>query len=277
MAYLTNSIWSLAIGVLISAVLQCVLSHTVLKGPRARFRLEPRAVKELLSKGKWVLLSSLLGYVAMSGDRLLLGGLVDAAALGLYSIAFGLASIAPGVLSALLAKVVFPAFSEVVRDRPDELGRTYRKFQVTTDICVGLLAGLMFVASDVIVTVLYDPRYQQAGLILAYLAVGSIGVRFFVVEQIYVAIGKPSLLALAILPRVVVLVAGLPIGYALAGLQGALTAVVLSQVAHWPLAIWFRSRHRLGQLKNDFALPLALVVGAGLGLGFIEVFRWLGR
>ena len=48
--------------------------------------------------------------------------------------------------------------------------------------------------------ILYDDRYLGAGRIVAFLAVGTIGVRFLVVEQIYVAMGRPSLLVLALLP-----------------------------------------------------------------------------
>lgn len=264
-AFVTRSIWSLVIGGLVTASLQCVFTHTFLKGPRARFRLEPSAVKELIGKGKWVLLSSLLGFVAVNGDRILLGGLIGSAALGLYSIAFGLATIAPSALSAVLAKVIYPAFSEVVRERPAELEKTYRKFQQATDACVGFIAGMLYVASNAIVALLYDARYHDAGHIFGILAIGSIGVRFLVVEQIYVATGRPSLLAAAIFPRVLVLVVGLPLGHALAGMDGALAAIVLSQFAHWPLAIWFRKQKNLNHLRNDMVLPVAIAIGSVAG------------
>jgi O-antigen/teichoic acid export membrane protein len=264
-AYFTRSIWALVVGGLVTATLQCIFTHTMLPGPRARLRLEREAVRELIGKGKWVLLSSLLGFAAANGDRMLLGGLIDAGTLGLYSIAFGLATIAPSVLAAVLGKVIYPAFSEVVRERPQGLPKTYRKFQQLTDAAVGVLAGMVYVASDAIIRLLYDPRYEGAGFIFGVLAIGSVGARFLVVEQIYVAMGRPSLLAAAILPRAVILLGGLPIGYAMAGMNGALAAIVLSQFAHWPLAIWFRAQHGLNHPRNDWVLPVALVAGAGLG------------
>ncbi|HET7865638.1 MAG TPA: oligosaccharide flippase family protein [Burkholderiaceae bacterium] len=276
-AYLTRSIWSLVIGGLVTASVQCLLTHLLLKGPRARFRLESEAVKELIGKGKWVLLSSLLGFVASNGDRMLLGGLIDSATLGLYSIAFGLATIAPSVLSAVLGKVIYPAFSEVVRERPAQLLHTYRKFQQLTDGCLGLLGGMLFVASNAIIGLLYDARYQGAGHIFGILVIGSIGVRFLVVEQIYVAMGRPSLLAAAIFPRVIVLLVGVPLGYSFAQMNGALAAIVLSQFAHWPLAIWFRWEQKLNDLRNDMVLPLALVVGAGAGWVLVQLLALVGH
>ena len=276
-AFLTRSIWALVIGGLVTAMLQCIFTHSLLKGPRARFRLEPESVKELIGKGKWVLVSSLLGFISTNGDRILLGGLISSATLGLYSIAFGLATIAPSVLSAVLGKVIYPAFSEVVRDRPADLEKTYRKFQQATDACVGTVAGLLFVASNAIVALLYDARYHDAGHIFRILVVGTIGVRFLMVEQIYVATGRPSLLAAAIFPRAVVLVAGLPLGYAVAGMNGALAAIVLSQFAHWPLAIWFRAKNHLNHLRNDMVMPLALLGGAAAGWMLVQLLSLFHR
>lgn len=276
-AYITRSIWALVIGGLFTATLQCVFTHTLLKGPRPRFRLEHEATKELIGKGKWVLASSLLGFIAMNGDRMLLGGLIDSATLGLYSIAFGLATIAPSALSSVFGKVIYPAFSEVVRERPADIEATYRKFQQLTDACLGLLSGFLFVTSAAVVGLLYDARYQGAGHIFGILALGSIGVRFLVVEQIYVAMGRPSLLAAAILPRALVLILGLPVGYAFAQMNGALAAIVLSQFAHWPLAIWFRTEQKLNHWRNDWVLPAALITGFALGWVALRLLALLHR
>ena len=268
LAVLTHSVWALIFGGLLSAVLRCTLSHFMLPGPRASVRLERSAVQELLGKGKWVLMSSLIGYFALSGDRLLLAGMVDGATLGLYSIAFALAGMAPTAFSAILGKVALPAFSEVWRDLPSALPRTYRKFQQITDSCVGLVAGLLFISSNALISVLYDSRYHDAGTILAYLAIGSIGMRVVVIEQLYLATGQPRLLALAAVPRVVTLLAGVPIGYSIGQLNGALVAIVLSQFAQWPQALWYRRRLKLGDLRSNLVLPIALVAGWVVG--------WLG-
>jgi O-antigen/teichoic acid export membrane protein len=275
LAVTTRSIWALVIGGLVTATLQCIFSHLLLSGPSTRLRLEREAVRELIGKGKWVMLSSVLAFFAMNGDRLLLGGLVDSASMGLYSIAFGLATIAPSALSNVFARVMYPAFSEVVRDRPQDLARTYRKFQQVTDLLLGLGAGLLFVSSDAVIALLYDSRYHAAGPIFGVLAIGSLGVRILVVEQIYVAMGRTSLLAAAILPRVLVLLIGLPLGHAVWGMDGALAAIVLSQFAHWPLALWFRVQHKLTDWRNDAVLPAAIAVGAVGGWLLTLVIGWI--
>jgi O-antigen/teichoic acid export membrane protein len=270
-AYLTESIWSLVAGSLVGSALRCFLGHKFLSGPRARFRLEPTALRELVNKGKWVIVSSTLGFLAMNGDRVLLGGLIDTTTLGLYSIALGLTSIASGTVLTVIGRVVFPVFSEVVNKRPHELSAVYRKFQQLTDLVLGVIAGFIFFGSGPIVEILYDSRYQGAAHICAILAIGTIGTRFLVVEQIYLAMGRTELLPAATLPRVLVLLLGLPVGYHFAGLDGSLAAIVLSSFVNWPLAIWFRAKHGLNHVFNDLVLPVAIGVGLALGYGLTRV------
>lgn len=266
-AIYTASIWSLVFGALTQTATRCVLSHIVLDGERVRFRLERTALKELISNGKWVLLSSVLGFLAVNGDRVLLGGMIDSATMGFYSIAMGLSSIAVSAIAVIYSKVVFPSLSEVVRKDIDGLGKAYKKFQAMADLAIGSLAGVFFILSQSIVGLLYDDRYQTAGYILGILCIGTLGERFRVVEQIYLATGRTALVAYAMVPRVIILLIGIPLGHSVWGLSGALAAIVISQFSHWPLAIWFRSTLGLNNFRRDLLLPLA--VGFGLLLGWL--------
>lgn len=275
-AIYTGSIWSLVIGALTQTTVRCVLSHLVLDGERSRFKLERTALKELIANGKWVLLSSVLGFLAVNGDRVLLGGMIDSATMGFYSIAMGLSSIAVSAIAVIYSKVVFPSLSEVVRKDSSGLGRAYKKFQAMADLAIGSLAGVFFILSQTIVGLLYDDRYKTAGYILGILCIGTLGERFRVVEQIYLATGRTALVAYAMVPRVCVLLVGIPLGHAAWGLNGALAAIVISQFAHWPLAIWFRSTLGLNNFRRDLLLPVAVCFGLLLGwllLSALRLFR----
>jgi hypothetical protein len=61
-----------------------------------------------------------------------------------------------------------------------------------------------------------------------------------------------------------------PLGYCLAGVQGAVLAVVASQFAGWPVALVFKWRHGLMSWRSEAVWPLALAGGAALG-GFVNV------
>jgi hypothetical protein len=64
-----------------------VLGHLVFQGPNNRLRWDRSALNELVVFGRWILLSSIVGVLAMYGDRIWFGASMSAAELGVYSIA----------------------------------------------------------------------------------------------------------------------------------------------------------------------------------------------
>ena len=157
-ALIDPSIRALVGGWIIGAALRTLLTHTMLPGAGNRFRWDPPAFRELLAFGKWVLVSSTLGFFAMNGDRLLLGGLGSAHELGLYAIAFLVLSAARQGLSMLAASVAYPALSQVVRMQPARLAAAYYKARLPMDLCSLGLAGFLFAAGDRLIHILYDSR-----------------------------------------------------------------------------------------------------------------------
>ena len=71
------------------------------------------------------------------------------------------------------------------------------------------------------------------------------------------------------------LLAGLPLGYHINGLSGALVAIVASSFAQWPIALWFRHQHKLNHWRNDIVLPIAVVMGLSLGWATTSVWKFL--
>ena len=65
--YLTRSIWSFVFGALVAAFAAVLLSHWYLRGPSNRFRVDHESLIELLSFGRWVLVSSIFTVLAGGG------------------------------------------------------------------------------------------------------------------------------------------------------------------------------------------------------------------
>src|SRR5206468_3430723 len=85
------------------------------------------AFHEIIKFGKWIFLSSVLFFFASSGDRIILGGLVDANLLGTYVIAFVMFNSIDQILTKIIVDVSFPALSEIIRERPTDLTVAYYK------------------------------------------------------------------------------------------------------------------------------------------------------
>src|SRR5262249_16673864 len=104
-----RSVWALVAGNISGALAMTLISHAWLPGVANRWQWDGSALREIIHFGKWIFLSSILGFLAMNGDRLLLGGLVNANILGVYVIAFLIFSSVDEVMSKIIIDVSFPA------------------------------------------------------------------------------------------------------------------------------------------------------------------------
>lgn len=259
-AVLDRSVWALVWGTLAGQLIRTLLSHRLLPGPGDRWIWDAEAFTEIFHFGKWVFISSILGFMAMNGDRLILGGLADSRVLGQYSIAFYLATALQVVMSKLFSGVAFPVLSEVVRNTPEKLKANYYKIRLRVDALALFSSGCLFVLGVPIIHILYDRRYWDAGPMLEVLALSLIAARYELAEQCYLALGLPKWLTLQKIVRVLVLYLGVPIAFSMYQLPGAIWMIVLSMISIIPVSIYVNSRLGILDVKKELiVLPFFLL------------------
>jgi len=263
--FVDRSIWALVAGALASSILKTILSHAFLLGHNNRIHFDQESFLEIFHFGKWVFITSILGFLSVNGDRLLLGGLVNSATLGVYVIAFFILNSFQQIITKLIGNVAFPVFSEVVRERPETLKRTYYKFRLVFDLVILLTTGFLFAAGHLIIQVLYDDRYITSGHMLEILCISLFTLRYSLAGQCFMAMGKPKLLAPIILIRVIILFVFVPIGFDLWGLDGALWVIGSSVLFPLPLTLYFKIKFGLFDIGRELMVLPSLVVGYGLG------------
>lgn len=270
-----RSIWALVAGGIVTALVRTLLSH-LLPGANDRWIWNPDAFREIVQFGKWIFLTSVLGFAVNSGDRLLLGGLVDARALGLYAIAFLIVDAAALVISKLLGAVSFPALSEVARERPTEFRTAYYRFRLPVDLVALFTAGALFAGGDAVVKVLFDDRYTAAGPIVGILSCSLFFTRFGVSEMCCLALGKPRILAGQILVRGVALFTLVPLAFHAFGFAAALWAIALHRAFSLLPILHFKLTHKLLDVRRELIVLPALPLGIAAGAAFTLTARKFG-
>jgi O-antigen/teichoic acid export membrane protein len=267
-AYVDRSIWALVFGSWLAYAAKAILSHLFLPGTRNRLHWDPSTFREIIQFGKWIFLSSIIGFLVQSGDRLILGFFLDATTLGIYVVAFLLVSTVDLLLSKAITDVSLPAFSEIARDRPSQLRSSYYKLHAVAASSSYFCMGFLIVGGQSIVHVLYDSRYAEAGWMLQMLSIGLVTIPFRLATEYFIALGKPQLPSVVSATRLVALTLLPPMGFVWFGLPGALAGVVLSNLAWLPVQIYFQIRLRLFNVVNEFVPFGALMLGLVLGYCF---------
>jgi O-antigen/teichoic acid export membrane protein len=267
-ATFNHSVWALVTGGLVASVSSAVLSHTWLQGHSNRLRLERAALRELSDFGKWVFISSAVSVFAMNGDRLLLGGLVDANVLGTYAIAVMMVGAIEGLLQRLFGTISLPALSEVARNDPSRLREIYYRLRIPGDLLLLFAAGALFQSGHLVIDLLYDPRYAQAGHSLEVLALSLIVVRYGVAHQVYLALAVPRYLSLINIVRFASLFTLVPALYHFAGFDAAVWGIALHGFATVPFVYYFNAKLGLNDWRRELlvlaALPAGLLCGTAL-------------
>ena len=260
------SIWALAGGWIFGAALRALLSHAMLPGPANRLQWDREAATEVMRIARWVLISSPLSFLLGSGDRLLLGGYLDAEAMGWYSIATLLVAALQGGIGRLLGAAVQPALCEVVRDRPGDLKATLYRIRAPLDIAALSIAGVLFMLGDRIVGLLYDHRYAGAGWMLSVAALTLASLPLGVMDQCLIAQGRMKRLGALNAARVAVLFVAVPIGHAWFGVRGAVGGVAAAALASGVLVLLVQRSMGLLDLRRELRTLPFLAAGLGAGL-----------
>lgn len=274
-ALVSPTIWALVGGGLVSAVYQLCASYYIAKGKPNRFMWEPAAVRDLMSFGVWLFLSTAAAFFAERADQLILSKLLGFQMFGVYIIAFTLADLPRSVTSSVSSKVIMPALSKMTdQPRPDirkKLNNQRRR--ILLGLAIGLAAMVAF--GDIIIRVLYSSNYAAAAWMLPILALG-IWPRLLsnTNEPILFAIARPQYTAAANFSRFICTALGIWAGYSLLGLPGAVVGVALNDLAYYSIINYGLKRESFSGIHQDALATalmlciLTLLVGLRYLLGF---------
>lgn len=273
--YFTRSVWSLVGAGLFSALVMTLLGHFWFTGPPNRLHWDKPAVQELVVFGRWMLLSSAVGVLAMNGDRIWFGGSMSATELGVYSIAVLILGALQQGMQRLVGAVALPAFSEATRtnDTP-RLRALYYRFKLLFDLVSLFLCGLFWTISPLIINILYDQRYAEAGSMLSVLSLSFFVWRYTVAHQAWLALGLTKYQAMDNIIRLVSLWVLLPLLLAIGGVKYAIWGVALHALPTLGLIVYVNCKIGLFDIKRELVVLPMLLVGVLCGELVLGLANW---
>lgn len=219
-------VWALVWGQLAGVLASVVLSWWVV-GHRPRPRIHRAELRSLSRFGAPLIVTDIQYAIWSNLDYVVVGRLLGAASLGVYTLAYRLPELLVQSVWRVLATAIFPVFS-TIQERVDLLRRGYlATIRYTQTVVVPLCIGLFLTAEQSVAT-LFGSQWSEAVPVLRVMAIfcliGSIGVN---AGDVYKALGRTGVLARLALLELVALIPALLIGarYGIVGVAWAHAAV----------------------------------------------------
>nr|WP_320165790.1 oligosaccharide flippase family protein [uncultured Methylophaga sp.] len=260
--YISPSVWALVAGGIVNAVVRMTLSHLWISNQRNYFHWNSEDAKELFKFGKWIVLSTALTFFASQIDRLLLGYLLGASVLGVYTIAVMFKETTLKAIQMLSSKVLFPSYSKLINSGDDK--RLYRALKKTRIILIAstwfVSIFLIFIGSYVI-DLLYDDRYGDAIWMIKIMPLEAlVGVLSLTYGNVYLARGKSSYITAILFLQLILQVTAILLGYHLNGVHGIIIGLTTIGWLLYPANVVAARRLKVWQPEVDIpVLAFAII------------------
>jgi len=244
LAWYLQSVWALVISGLVATLTHLILLDRYLPGDRNRLAWEKPAVRELVTFGKWIFLSTLCGFAISQTDKLLIGAYLPLGSFGLYNIAFFLASF-PFMLGAMvMGRLLIPLYRESPPLESPANRTRIRKMRFVALSGLTTITALLAFGGVWLVDLLYDARYLDAGGIVVMIAVIQMPALIILTsDQAVLAYGDSRSFFLFTLARAILVVAGLGLGLHLGGLIWAIIGLGIANTLAYPVLAWALRPH----------------------------------
>jgi len=277
-----RSVWALVFGQMASAIVTFVLGYA-LHPYRPKWLLDFSRAKELWQYGRHVFLYTILHFLTLEGDDILVGKMLGVAALGLYRYAYKLSNMVATEISDVISKVTFPAYSKLQNNRVKLVAGYEKSLRVITLLCYPVTFGLMILAYDFTKIVLGERWLEMVPamriLCLAGLARCNQG------GNIFQGLGRPDIITRISIVRLAIIVITIYPLTLFWGIEGAALCITGSIFCIIPMLL-YNVKKLIGHTFTDYAklvsLPLLSSVvmsvvlllcrGIPADIGLIELF-----
>ncbi|MDB2504034.1 oligosaccharide flippase family protein [Gammaproteobacteria bacterium] len=190
-AYLGGDYWGLVYGYVLGQIVQGVLAVS-LSGWSPQWYIHPETLRRLWKFGVWCIVTSLLGWLVVWSDSLILGIKLSARELGIYNVGQQSASIFFAVIISPAMPVLYSYFSM------QSESKVYLRNNISQIIIITAWIALPFgvftyIFADIVVEFLFSDKWLGLAGILSFLVLRQAFASITAIcGEAYRSIGKPS-------------------------------------------------------------------------------------
>jgi O-antigen/teichoic acid export membrane protein len=275
-AWVAPSVWALVAGNLAGAAIRLAWGHCLNVGRRrSRIGWDRSAAREIFNFGRWVWIATALTFLAGQIDRLILGKLLTLQMLGIYSIAVAFSELPRNVIQSIGSSVIFPAFSRIANLPRAELRAKILRHRWPVLAGLAVMIAALTATGDLIIRLLYDKRYADGAWMLPMLALGIWpSALSLTIHSSLSAVGQPRYAAYGNFWKTLFTAVGIPVGFAMFGIAGAVVVVALNDVPFYLQIAYGLAREGLAGFGQDAKATLLLIVLLALALLARNAFRF---
>lgn len=277
-AFFDRTIRALVVARLVSEVVRTLLSYRLAKGAvRPRFVLEHDTVRSLLTFGRWILIGTVITFLAGQSDRLILPKLLPKSiafqVLGIYGIAFTLSDLPRQIIAMFSSKVGFPFIARFSHQPRPEFRKVLLKYRMMVLAVGAVLLTLTICIGDIFILHVYKRPYHGAAWMIAIFGLGLWHTLLYnTTSPAIMSLQKSHYNAVANLLYFITLVSLLPLGYSHFGIVGAVAAVAISDLPMYVVNVCASYQEGLGMLSQDGLMTLFFMGTLALGITIRHAF-----
>lgn len=226
LAHAGFGVWAIIVGEVGGRLVECVV-YQVMHPWFARYRLNLKEIKSMISFGLYTTGSRFLYRFYSNADYLVLGKVLDQAATGLYAFAFRTVDDIAKALVTIVNQVAFPTFSRLQHDKAELTRYLYGMCRGST-IFIGLVCAVLFThTGDLLIALELDQWLDAVPLVRMFAVIGVIRAVLPILPSVLNAVGQARAAFIYSLVLTVVLPVSFLIG-ALSGFEGVAWAWLIA-------------------------------------------------
>jgi len=262
--YYSRDVWGMVYGILFNRVLITIITHLFYPELRPKLQFDFAAAREILALTKFTMPSSMLTLALSQYDKVVFLRLFDLNLLGVYGLAGNIVAPIETLISKISQMVLYPRCSHNFRADRNTFVQKYYTENTKLFVSILFVPAAVGGAARLLVALLYDPRYSEAGPILQALMLRAVLQSLASpAEDLLIAAGESQVILIGNVFRTIWMVAASLAGYYFLGFMGFVYGAALSGLPPLIYYLWLQRKKGMLMARGEI-YKIAFATGVAI-------------